>query len=303
MAVNVDAELKRRLPDGTLAAWNLNADGTDPVADAEVRARLVEILTRLREQLSVSGTVALDAPTLAALESINVTVTNTETGLAKEATLATILTELQAKLEPSDLATLATNATLTEVRDRLPVAGLASEATLDDLRDALRAVMTPTNYLSVEEFYSVEALAGRMFGVGVELTTSVTTPNAEMTISNPVGSGKRLIVVSWSCYADAEASVLYYFDGVNSGTVRTPFNMARHLSPIPVSAMVARAGSGTYTPGEPLPMNSRVSPTSPMRASNMYISLGPGQAFTQRFLGPGATNKVWMNFEYAEKPI
>lgn len=303
MAVDVNAELKRRLPDGSLASWNLNTDGTDPVADAEVRARLVEILTRLREQLSVTGTVALDAPTLAALEQITVTVSNAETGLAKEATLAAVLTELSQKLEPADLANLATNATLVEVRDRLPVTGLATETTLEALRVLVNRVVAPTDYLKTENFYEVEALEGRMFGVGAHMVTDVTTPNAEMTITNPVGSGKRLIVVSWSCYADATATVLYYFDGTNTGTLRTPFSMSRHISPIPVSTSEARAGSGVYTPGSVLPMNSRVGTESPLRASGMYISLAPGQSFTQRFLGPGATNNVWMNFEYAEKNL
>ena len=39
----VEAELHRRDPSDLLIPWRLNADGTDPVADEDARARLVEI--------------------------------------------------------------------------------------------------------------------------------------------------------------------------------------------------------------------------------------------------------------------
>lgn len=106
----VEAELKRKNPAGALISWELNADGTDPVADAGARASLVSILAELQSKLNAGGTVALDAATLAALETITAAVANfpasyplpagqvadlkTETGLAKDATLAALLSEL-----------------------------------------------------------------------------------------------------------------------------------------------------------------------------------------------------------------
>jgi hypothetical protein len=61
----VEAELKRRGPNGALVPWKLNEDGTDPVADVEVRARIgqrsdvesegdgsvIAILKRIRSRL------------------------------------------------------------------------------------------------------------------------------------------------------------------------------------------------------------------------------------------------------------
>jgi hypothetical protein len=107
----VEAELKRRDPNGALIGWLLNEEGTDPVADAEARTSLAsivtklgDILTELQQKLEPGGTVALDAgstvaldaPTLSALEVVTVAnpTADPETGLAKDSTLDQILTKL-----------------------------------------------------------------------------------------------------------------------------------------------------------------------------------------------------------------
>ena len=71
-----DVELKRGTGAG-LASWLLVDDAentdtalSDPVIDYGARARLDALLTELAGKLSEGGTVALDAPTLAALEEI-----------------------------------------------------------------------------------------------------------------------------------------------------------------------------------------------------------------------------------------
>jgi hypothetical protein len=174
--VAVEAELKRRDPTGALIAWNLNADGTDPVADAEVRTKLGDILTELQQKLEPGGTVALDAATLAALETITASVANfpasyplptsqvtdlktvtvsnptadPETGLAKEVTLASVLAQLDdattdtvlsvlKTLSGKDYATQATLASVLAAVDGLEAKDYATQATLATL--ALESTM------------------------------------------------------------------------------------------------------------------------------------------------------------------
>jgi hypothetical protein len=95
--VTIEAELKRRLSDDTLVDWVLRdaAPGddlpTEPVSDLVTRQRLADVLS--------------------ALQSLSVTVTNpTETGLAKEATLAAVLAALgqEVTLDAATLAALET---------------------------------------------------------------------------------------------------------------------------------------------------------------------------------------------------
>lgn len=53
MPVDVNAELKRRRKsDGALLPWEVNDDGSEPVADAEARATLREIRDRLASHLT-----------------------------------------------------------------------------------------------------------------------------------------------------------------------------------------------------------------------------------------------------------
>ena len=54
----IEAELqRRRASDGALIPWNLNDDGTDPVADEGVRSKLDELLgaIKLREYTHFQG--------------------------------------------------------------------------------------------------------------------------------------------------------------------------------------------------------------------------------------------------------
>lgn len=79
----IEAELKRRLADGSLASWLLNDDGTDPVADAGARLLLQAVSDRLAQTLSVGGIVTVANPPA-----------SPEAGLAKEITLASVVTLL-----------------------------------------------------------------------------------------------------------------------------------------------------------------------------------------------------------------
>jgi YD repeat-containing protein len=123
----IEAELKRKNASGELVAWQLNDDGTDPVADEVVRQHLENILETLSGALSavvsgqvslspetltalesvsaiVSGTVSLDEPTLTALETITVgnMIPAVETGLAKDTTLRDVqrsVTDYETRLD------------------------------------------------------------------------------------------------------------------------------------------------------------------------------------------------------------
>jgi hypothetical protein len=81
--VAVEAELVRRTPAGTILPWFLNEDGTEPVADAEVRAQLDTVITALANLLAElsqkyeGGAVELSPASLEALESITSIVSGT----------------------------------------------------------------------------------------------------------------------------------------------------------------------------------------------------------------------------------
>lgn len=110
-----------KIRDATTAAQELKVNANGSI-DANVvggggssdatEATLQLILAELTQKLEAGEQVALDAATLAALETITAVVSGTvavsnmipavETGLAKEATLQSLLTELQAKLEAGE---------------------------------------------------------------------------------------------------------------------------------------------------------------------------------------------------------
>jgi hypothetical protein len=171
----VEAELKRRNTSGALVGWVVNPDGTEPVADADARAKLQTVIEKLSAALTVGGTVALDAATLNALENITATIANhpadyplpaaqvaalkevvaavsgtvsvanmipaTETGLAKEATLQSIL-DVLANVEDAvhaEVANIAAN-TWTTVVSRTPTVAttvLGFNADVSALTDVL----------------------------------------------------------------------------------------------------------------------------------------------------------------------
>lgn len=72
----IEARLQAETPSGL--ANLLATDARElRVADADVQALLASILTELGQQLEAGGTVALDATTLAALETVNAVVSGT----------------------------------------------------------------------------------------------------------------------------------------------------------------------------------------------------------------------------------
>lgn len=141
MPADVSVELLRRRADGTLVPWLLEDDGDQPVHDAAAGAKLEALralldgtldvhLASVAAPVPVTGTVALDVATLAALEQTSVTVLN-----------------------PTDVSALATDATLAAVRDRtafpLPVEQVqalkppASQPVSGPLTDAQLAARLP----------------------------------------------------------------------------------------------------------------------------------------------------------------
>lgn len=97
----VQAELLRKNPSGVLIPWLLNADGTDPVADAAALAKLETIRALLASVLSVQGTVTLDSASLAALENTTVTFTNgtIELGATSLAALESVIAQVSGTVE------------------------------------------------------------------------------------------------------------------------------------------------------------------------------------------------------------
>jgi hypothetical protein len=96
---NVTFDIGVEKPDGSYAVSSF---------DEPTYNKVVEVLAALGSPLQEGGTVALSAGTISALQQISVTVDNQtadpETGLAKEVTLQSILTELGQKYEGSAIA-------------------------------------------------------------------------------------------------------------------------------------------------------------------------------------------------------
>lgn len=76
MAVDVNAELKRRrASDGALISWDVNDDGSTPVADAEVRTRLAGLANELTLQ-SVRDRLSFPLPATQVSDLKSVGITN-----------------------------------------------------------------------------------------------------------------------------------------------------------------------------------------------------------------------------------
>ncbi len=108
-------EMLRRNTLGALVAWLINDDGTEPVADQVARDRLLGVLNRLDQALTVAGTVGLDVGSLAALEQVTIVnpTADPETGLAKDATLELVRAQVAAVSANTDTLELL----LTALRD------------------------------------------------------------------------------------------------------------------------------------------------------------------------------------------
>jgi hypothetical protein len=168
--VAVEAELKRRDPNGALIAWNLNADGTSPTADAEARSSLTsivnklgDILIELQQKLESGGTVALDAATLAALETITASVANFPASYPLPTSQVTDLKTVTVSNPTADPETgLAKEVTLVQVRDYLDTVETKLQSLIDQT-DSLEPVLADVKR-SVTDYESRLDYAGRADG-------------------------------------------------------------------------------------------------------------------------------------------
>lgn len=173
------AELGQKLEAGQTVViadggGSITVDG--PLTDAQLRALAV----------AISGTVALDAATLAALETINV---------------IGPLTDTQLRATPVPVSGTVTTAGLTDTQLRaapVPVSGTitanlgtidgaATEATLLATRNRLPSAVTATDELPVaDDYQEFEALADQA-GAGAVLTFTFTAP-VQLVVVHAVGT-------------------------------------------------------------------------------------------------------------------
>lgn len=260
--------------------------GMVPVADRltlestqlAVRTAVEAIQGRADFPLPPAQVTALTPPATVAVSNM---IPAVETGLAKDATVATRASESTLGLVRSALETI--RDTILRRTDPLPagqnIIGYTGNATIFDLE------------------------YGRIFGAGASLTTSVTTPNASLTVTNPAGSGKVLYVIAWSVYANATAEVRYILDATSTGTLVVPenLNIGLNAGATPVnSAMEVRVGAGVLTGGRQMNIAHQVTTQAPVE-KDVLVKLPAGRSLTVRFLGPGATNTVDINAQWIER--
>lgn len=299
---DVTVEMLRRTNDvaGTLVSWLINPDGTEPVADAVARDRLEAIRVLLAGTLKTS----LDAPTLAALETISVAnmIPAVETGLAKELTLAAVLGAVDG-LEAKDYATQTTLAAVLAATDG--VEGLLGLIRDEQMRRTDAVVLgTSERFIGyVADFESRAVESGRYRWAGGKATTSVTAPNASCTLTNPAfmpdgvtPNDKDIILTRYQVEVDAGADVVLIEDATSSGTLMSQLNPNRRTS-ISNNASV-RVGAGVLSGGTISSVTRRAQMNSPVAVGPFEWKLKPGTSWTVRFLGPGATNNVWFNIGF-----
>ena len=243
MAVEVDADLL--VDDGAGGSRQLSVDdfgvgGTGAASEATLAsalAALTAIAAELGQKFEAGGEVALSSATLAALEQVAVTgtvaVSNfpatqavsaaalplpdgaaTATAQATANTaLAGLLTELGQKLEPGDLAGLASDAVLAAVRDRLPAGGVASEAKLESVRAllagslAVSAVALPLPAGAATDAKS-EAIRALLAGTLKVDASQLGTWGYKAGVSGtPTLTGKRVLKITASAPSSGAATI------------------------------------------------------------------------------------------------
>jgi hypothetical protein len=161
----VQAELNRRDILGNLVPWLLNTDGTDPVADAAVLAKLEVLRAQIAAGVLVAGIVALDATTLAALENVSAIVSGT---VALDSTTLAALENITATIAgPVTIANPTTN----------PETGLAKETTLHaKFGPAAGTPTTVSGTAAVDVYTPTAGLRSRIKWVGISALASNTAP-------------------------------------------------------------------------------------------------------------------------------
>lgn len=151
-------------------------------------------------------------------------------------------------------------------------------------------------YVSDYEARAVES--GRYRFAGSKVTTSVTTPNASLTLSNPLDSANDIIITRYSVEVDAGADIILITGATSSGTLVT--NLNPNQSTEFVTRGEARAGAGVLTGGTVHSPIRHAQMNSPVAVGPFEWRMPPGTTWTIRFLGPGATNTCWFNIGWYE---
>jgi hypothetical protein len=168
----VEAELRRRSTTGALVDWVVNPDGTEPVADSDARAKLQTVIDKLSAALTVGGTVALDAATLAALETITASVSNFPASYPLPAAQVTDLKTVTVTNPTANPETgLAKDATLVQVRDHLDTVEARLQSVVDQT-DALEPLLADVKR-AVTDYESRLDYAGRADGNPVYIGKNV----------------------------------------------------------------------------------------------------------------------------------
>lgn len=184
-------------------------------------------------------------------------------------------------------ADLALESTLAAIRDRLP-AQVSGRVPVTSTLDAGTAFVGYTG--SYEDDASKQ---GRYRYAGGKASTSLANPNASLTLTNPAASGVDLIVTRYQVEVDASADVVLLYDAVSTGVVAVNMNPNQRTSV--ANPGVCRIGAGVLTGGTVQSVTRRATTSSPVAVGPFRFRITPGRSFTTRFLGPGATNTVWLN--------
>ncbi len=146
----------------------------------------------------------------------------------------------------------------------------------------------------------IAAKQGRYRFAGGKVTTSVVSPNASLTLTNPAESGVDLLLMRYQVEVDAAADVVILLDAISAGTISSNYNPNQRTE-LPNPGQV-RVGAGVLTGGVTQSVIRRAQPNSPVAVGPFRFRIPPGKTWTVRFLGPGATNTVWFNIGWVVVP-
>lgn len=134
---------------------------------------------------------------------------------------------------------------------------------------------------------------------GGKAQTSIASPNASLTLTNPTGSLRDIIMTRFSVEVDADADVVYVHEATSSGELRPAFN-PNHLHETDATYAEVRIGAGVLTGGTQLSMVRRATTSSPVAVGPFEWRIQPGHSWSVMFVGPGATNNVYFNIGWFE---
>lgn len=125
---------------------------------------------------------------------------------------------------------------------------------------------------------------GELYVVGGYVALSTTAPQGSLWLSNPVGSGKTLLVTQWSTYCQTgNAKVEYLIDATSAGGALVPFQTNAAGG---TSVAVAKIGVGALTGGTFIPAGHIAAMNAPLE-KQVPIFLSAGKSLAIRIVGYG----------------